>query len=1143
MLTLPTDRITILDGAFGTMVQQMRLPASAYTIDGIAAVGCNDLLCLTRPDAVGGIHAQYLQAGADIITTNTFCANSISLTEYGLAHLSGRIVEAGVAIARAAADKHAQATGRRALVAGSIGGTSHALSLGGADSAIGFDTLRHAFAEQASVMMRAGADLILIETVFDTLNAKAAIAAVRGLDPDFPIIVSGTISDASGRLLSGQNVEAFCISVMHARPVAVSLNCGLGAEHLLPYARTLANFAPCAVGCYPNAGLPNLDGEYDVTPRMMAGAMRQYFAEGLLNIAGGCCGTTPAHIKAIADAASQYKPRVIPTDNSLMRLSGLDPLVITPQTNFVNIGERTNVAGSAKFARLIREGQYAQAIDVARAQVEAGAQIIDVCMDAPMIDAPQTIDRFLAMLGTEPDIARVPVMIDSSHWPAIQAGLKRLQGKGIVNSISLKEGEDAFLAKAREVMLMGAALVVMLFDEQGQADTYERKIEVAKRAYGLLTGIGFPPHDIIFDPNILAISTGVPEHDRYALAFIEATRWIKANLPGAKVSGGVSNLSFAFRGNNPVRKAMHAAFLYHAIAVGMDMAIVNPQMVQLYADIDPRLLSRVEDALLCRRPDAADRLAEIAAEIASADSAPGSATAPKAAAEPTDPAQRIASAMMRGDSSAMASLALDAYAACGSAIAVINDMLMPAMERVGTLFGEGKMFLPQVVKSAQAMKAAVDALQPHIASGSGEQRSNGTIVLATVKGDVHDIGKNITATVLQCNGYRVIDLGVMTPPETILQAAADHRADAIGLSGLITPSLSEMARVAEMAERQGIGLPIIVGGATTSDLHTAAKIAPLTQAPVIRAKDAADTARVLGALLSPERDAYVASVRNRQQALRQSLDEPRFAPCPCCGSNKYAAAKPLRPMAANTPPTPPRDLDTRLDIADVMAQISLPALCAAWGVKSRDAADIERDARQMLDHWILAGFNPLAGVARTYRAQANGDDIMLDLGDGSWTALPMMRSARGLCVADYVGDGCDVTLFAVTAGIGIHDICARYEREGDKYRALMAKLLADRLAEAYAQTLLPGGCRIAFGYPTAPDHSLKQTVFDMLNADKAGMRLTENYMIDPGESICGIWLPKGEYFDVGRLDDATLADYASRRGLPLAEIKRIMPQM
>ncbi len=1136
MLSLPKDRITILDGALGTMVQQLRLAPAAFTLDGITAIGCNDLLNLTRPDAISDIHLQYLQAGADIITTNTFCANTISLAEYGLAHHADRIVGAGVALARDAADRYAAATGRRALVAGSIGGTSHALSMAPAD--ISFDDLRRSLAQQAATMMRSGADLILIETVFDTLNAKAAIAAVRELDPDFPIIVSGTVSDASGRLLSGQSGEAFCISVMHARPLAVSLNCGLGADHLMPYVRSLAQMAPCPVGCYPNAGLPNIDGEYEVTPRMMADAMRRYFAEGLLNMAGGCCGTTPAHIRAIAEAARQYAPRAIAPDDSLMRLSGLDPLIITPDTNFVNIGERTNVAGSAKFARLIRDDQYAQALEVARAQVDAGAQIIDVCMDAPMIDAPSAIDRFLAMLGTEPDIARVPVMIDSSHWDAIEAGLKRLQGKGIVNSVSLKEGASELIAKARTAMLYGAALVVMLFDEEGQADTYERKITVARRAYDLLTGIGFDPKDIIFDPNILAICTGVPEHDRYALDFIEATRWIKANLPGAKVSGGVSNLSFAFRGNNAVRRAMHAAFLSHAIAAGMDMAIVNPQMVQLYADIEPRLLERVDDALLCRRPDAADRLTEIAAEIATASENAPAEHRPDPQSAEADTATRIARALMRGEAAAMGALALEAYAATGSAISVINDMLMPAMEGVGALFGQGRMFLPQVVKSAQAMKAAVDALQPYMASADGQQRSNGTIVLATVKGDVHDIGKNITATVLQCNGYRVIDLGVMTPPEAILQAAVDNIADAIGLSGLITPSLSEMARVAEMAERRGMRIPIIVGGATTSDLHTAARIAPLTQAPVVRAKDAADTARVLGALLSADRDAYVASVRSRQQALRQSASAPRQAPCPCCSPVKYAGAK---PALTNAAPIEPRPLDAAMDIARVMPQISMPALCAAWGVKSRDAADIERDARLMLEEWIDSGYNPLAGVARTYRAHAHADDILLDTGDGRYAVLPMLRSAQGRCVADFVGDGCDVTLFAVTAGIGVRDLCTRYEARGDKYRALMAKLLADRLAEAYACTLLPGGCRIAFGYSTAPDHSLKKPVFDLLQAQSAGMTLTDSYMIDPGESICGIWLPAGEYFDVGHLDDAALADYARRRGLPLTEIKRLMP--
>lgn len=1136
-------RILVLDGAFGTMAQSRGLPARDY----MAASGCHDVLCLTRPDVVEDIHRQYLSAGADIITTNSFNANAISLADYGLQSRAREIAREAARIARKAAADYPGA-----MVAGSMGPTNRTLSMSPDVSSPSYrectwDAMYAAYLDQAAGLIEGGADMILIETVFDTLNAKAAIKAVRDLDPDIPVIVSCTVSDASGRTLSGQTIEAFCASVAHAGAAALGLNCGYGARHLLPYARRMAASSPAGVSVHPNAGLPNIAGGYDETPAMLAADMEPYIAEGLVDIIGGCCGTTPAHIAALAALAKGRKPRGPQPPRPDCVLAGLEPLRVSPLSNFINIGERCNVAGSAKFARLICEGNYAEAAEIARAQVEAGAQVIDVCMDDAMISAPAAMREFVNLLASEPDIARVPLMIDSSSWPAIVAGMQCAQGKSIVNSISLKEGEAEFLARAREIMAYGCAAVVMLFDEDGQADTCERKIAVARRAYGLLTGIGFPAHDIIFDPNILAVATGMPEHSGYAKAYIDATRWIKRNLPGAKVSGGVSNLSFAFRGNNPVRKAMHAAFLYHAIEAGMDMGLVNPQMVVPYCDIDPRLLKAVEDVIFDTDPDAAERLAREAQRIASdaAGEKAGVKPAP-AMAEPAEVEARIAAAMLKGDTSQAAALAIEAYAKCGSAIAVIDAMLMPAMQRVGELFGEGKLFLPQVVKSARVMKQAVEAITPYIraesSKGADGASAKPVVVLATVKGDVHDIGKNIVAVVLACNGYEIVDLGVMAEPEAIVAAAIERGAAAIGLSGLITPSLNEMIRVAQEAERRGLRVPIIIGGATTTPLHTAVKIAPATSAPVIHARDAADTPRILSALLSPGRDEYIADVERAQERLRLAYRLKKSipdAPQPAA-VDVFARPPRLKPIPHTV---------VEMSVTEAADAIDWGFLFTSWGVPGRypdildhpvrgaEARRLFDDAREILSAMAREGSVRLKAVIASVPARRDGDDIAIADADGREIArLPMLRSESGECVADFV-DG-HITLFALSGGIGAKEVEERYRAAGDDYSAFMVKFLADRLTEAMAEKLLPGGCRIAVGYPTAPDHSLKSDIFDLLDAENAiGLRLTERFMIDPGEAICGISLPRGHFFDMGSLSDEAVAEYAGRRCLPRQQVE------
>ena len=1191
------ERILLLDGGFGTMVQGYGLDEAAYRGERFRdwerqLRGCNDLLALTCPDVVREIHEKYLAAGADIIETDSFNANAVSLADYGLEGCAYEIARAAAGVARAAADAF---TARNPLkprfVAGSIGPTNRTLSMSAdvndpAARDITFAEMCAAYREQVRGLLDGGADLLLIETVFDTLNAKAALAAVddecrtRGIRT--PVMISGTLSDASGRTLSGQTVEAFYASVAHARPLSVGLNCAYGAKQLLPYLERLAAVAETRISTHPNAGLPNIMGGYDETPAMFAADCAEYMRRGLVDIIGGCCGTTPEHIFELAKIAGDYAPRRLPAPRHITVLSGLEPLRIVPEANFVNIGERTNVAGSAKFARLIREGDYDEALTVARAQVDAGAQLVDVCMDDGLIDGPQAMRHFLNLMASEPEIARVPVMIDSSKWEVLEAGLQVVQGKSVVNSISLKEGEGTFLERAAAIRRYGAAAVVMLFDERGQADTYARKIEVAERAYRLLTEAGFPPEEIVFDPNVLAVATGIEAHDRYALDFIEATRWIKEHLPHAKVSGGVSNLSFAFRGNNAVREAMHSVFLYHAIAAGMDMGIVNPQLLQVYSDIEPALLERVEDVVLCRRADAAERLIDYAQHLRTDTAAEGAAHEEAWRTRPLP--ERIEYALLRGVTDHIETDTLEAYRELGDPMQVIDRLLMRAMARVGELFGQGKMFLPQVVKSARVMKRAVGVLTPYIEQNAAGRKSAGKVIVATVKGDVHDIGKNIVAVVMACNGYEIRDLGVMVEAQRIVDEAAAWGADAICLSGLITPSLDEMAHVCEELERRALRLPVIIGGATTSDLHTAVKIAPVYSGLVIHSPNASRNSQILAQLLGPDGQLYADKVRADQQSLRSDYlrAERTRNLIPIVEVRK--ARKGAAPHLPVEPLHPGRMVFPDFDVADAEPYIDWSFFFAAWGLKGRypeildhpekgaEARKVFADAEALLARIRDERLLTLQAAVGIFPARAEGDDIWITDQKGRERRLAMLRNqTRGeenRSLADCIAPHSDwIGCFAVTAGIGLRELCEKFRAEGDDYGAIMAKLLADRLTEAFAEAvhtfvrrqmwgyetgepLTPQqtvrgqyrGRRMAFGYPASPDHSLKREVFDLLSVEMTtGMKLTENYMIDPGEALCGLMFADADYFSVGTIDTKQLLDYARRRGMEIEEIKKLIP--
>ncbi len=1213
---LLAERLLILDGAMGTMIQRHRLGEADFRGDRFAdwpsdLIGNNDLLSLTQPEIVADIHRAYLRAGAHLISTNTFNAQRISLADYGMESLAAEFNLASAALARAAADEAIAAdpdTPR--FVIGSLGPTNRTASISpdvsdpGARN-VGFDELVEAYAEQAGALVDGGVDVLAVETIFDTLNAKAAIFALESLFEErgrrWPVIVSGTITDASGRTLSGQTAEAFWHSIRHARPLAVGFNCALGAAQMRPFIADLARVADTLVSCYPNAGLPNAFGEYDETAAETAAALSEFAASGLVNLVGGCCGTTPEHIAAIAAAVAEVAPRGIPAIDPAMRLSGLEPLTITADSLFVNVGERTNITGSARFRKLIQAEDYPAALSVARQQVEAGAQIIDVNMDEGMIDGVAAMDRFLKLIASEPDISTVPVMIDSSKWAVIEAGLKCVQGKPIVNSISMKEGEDAFRAQANLCRKYGAAVVVMAFDEQGQADTLERRKAISRRAYDVLTrDVGFPAEDIIIDPNIFAVATGIEEHATYGIDFIEATRWITGQLPGVRVSGGVSNVSFSFRGNNPVREAIHAVFLYHAIRAGMGMGIVNAGQLVVYDEIDPQLRERIEDVVLNRRTDATDRLLEVAERFnVAADEA--DAQAPEWRGLPV--AERITHALVKGiDDHVEADtedLRLAIAARGGRPLEVIEGPLMDGMNVVGDLFGAGKMFLPQVVKSARVMKKAVAHLVPFIEAEKqpGDVgRAKGLLVTATVKGDVHDIGKNIVGVVLQCNNYDVHDLGVMVPAQRILDTARELGADAIGLSGLITPSLDEMVHVAAEMERQGFEIPLLIGGATTSKAHTAVKVDQRYHGPVVWVKDASRSVPVVAQLLSDEhRPALMATVAQEYDAIRvrhaaKSSERPLLS---------YDAARAAAPVIAFTPDTVPAParpgihLFSDHDLAELRDYIDWTPFFAAWEMRGRfpdilnhpasaeAARRLHEDAQAMLDQIIAEKWLCANGIAGIFPAARDGDDTLV-YADESRTAVRLRlhhlrqqgqhrEGVPNRSLADFVappesGVPDWIGAFAVTAGLGSTDRVLAFKAAHDDYSAILLESLADRLAEAFAEWLhervrtdLWGyaagedlgnealiaesyrGIRPAPGYPACPDHTEKQAIWDLLDVHTvAGIELTESMAMWPGASVSGLYFahPQAQYFVVGRLGRDQVEAYAGRKDWTLAQAER-----
>jgi 5-methyltetrahydrofolate--homocysteine methyltransferase len=1204
------ERIVLLDGAMGTMIQQHRLDEAGYRgtrfkAHGRDVKGNNDLLTLTQPQIIADIHRAYLLAGSDIIETNTFNSTRIAQADYGMESLVPELNRAGAALARGVADEVAVSDGRPRFVAGALGPTNRTASISPDVNDPGFrnvsfDELVDAYEEATRALIEGGADLILIETVFDTLNAKAALVAVRNcysaLGVELPIIVSGTITDASGRTLSGQTTEAFWNSIRHAKPLAVGLNCALGADQLRQYVAELARLADTAVCAYPNAGLPNAFGEYDQTAAEMAAILKEYGEAGLLNIVGGCCGTTPEHIRALAEAVRPARRREIPAIPVACRLSGLEPLTIDDNSLFVNVGERTNVTGSAKFRKLIEAGDYAAALDIARQQVLAGAQVIDVNMDEGMLDSEAAMTRFLRMAAAEPDIARVPVMIDSSKWTVIEAGLKCVQGKAIVNSISLKEGEESFLKQARRLRDYGAAVVVMAFDEKGQADTQQRKVEICARCYRLLIDkVGFPPEDIIFDPNIFAVATGIEEHNGYAVDFVEATRRIKQELPHVMVSGGVSNVSFSFRGNEPVRAAMHSVFLYHAIAAGMDMGIVNAGQLSIYEDIDPKLREAVEDVILNRRADSTERLLAIAAHFKGDGSVQRTATDDAWRSLPV--AKRLEHALVKGIDEFVVADTEEARLTVGHPIEVIEGPLMDGMNVVGDLFGSGKMFLPQVVKSARVMKKAVAHLVPFVeAARGGVRQAQGKIVMATVKGDVHDIGKNIVGVVLQCNNFEVIDLGVMVPAEKILDVAARENADLIGLSGLITPSLDEMVHVAREMKRRGMRQPLLIGGATTSPAHTSVKIAPQYAEPVVYVKDASRSVGVCQTLLGGAgRAAFVeennlAHQRRREQHASKSVKLPELSIASARANRRniaWAAWQPVKPRQLGVQVFDDYPLDQLLEYIDWMPFFNAWEFSGKFPdiltdpVVGEAASNLYDDARRMLKQLLSERWLKARAVLGLWPANAVGDDIEVysdETRNETIAVLHHLRQQKNKapgqpheCLSDYIAPRDSGRLdyigaFAVTAGIGIEAPVARFEAAHDDYSAIMLKALADRFAEAAAEHFhartrrefwgyaadenlsnseLIGekyrGIRPAPGYPACPDHTEKATLWRLLDVNKnTGMQLTESFAMLPTAAVSGWYFahPDSHYFAVGKIDRDQVQDYARRKGMDIATVQR-----
>jgi 5-methyltetrahydrofolate--homocysteine methyltransferase len=1179
---LMSERIVVLDGAWGTMLQGANLTAADYRGERLTdhprdVTGDPDLLSITRPDVVLDIHRKYLAAGADITSTNTFTATRIGQADYGLESFVREMNLEAARLARQAADE----IGGR-FVAGSVGPLNVTLSLSPrvedpSYRAVTFDDVRAAYAEQIAALAEGGVDLLLIETVFDTLNAKAAIAAAQDVAPQLPLWISVTIVDLSGRTLSGQTVEAFWASIEHARPLIAGVNCSLGAEEMRPHVAALARLAGTYTASHPNAGLPNAFGAYDQTPEQTGKLLGEFAAAGLVNIVGGCCGTTPDHIAEVAAAVRDLAPRSIPAGSVASRFSGLEPFAIGPDTGFVMIGERTNVTGSRKFRRLIESGDHQGAVDVALEQVRGGANLLDVNMDADLLDSEQEMTTFLNLVATEPEVARLPIVIDSSRWSVLEAGLKCVQGKGIVNSISLKEGEEPFLGQAQRIRSYGAGVVVMAFDERGQADTADRKVEICGRAYDLLTQrAGFDPGDIVFDANVLAVATGISEHNGYAKAFLDALPRIKKRCPGSLTSGGISNLSFSFRGNDAVREAMHSAFLLHAVRAGLDMGIVNAGQLTVYEDIPAELLELVEDVLFDRRDDATERLVAFAETV----SAGGTKREIDLSWRDAPVEKRLEYALVHGIVDFIEADTEEARQQLDRPLDVIEGPLMNGMKVVGDLFGSGKMFLPQVVKSARAMKRSVAYLEPYMeaekeqARSSGRpERRQGTVVLATVKGDVHDIGKNIVGVVLGCNNYRVIDLGVMVPADRILDTAIAEGADAIGLSGLITPSLDEMVSTAGEMQRRGLRLPLMIGGATTSRQHTAVRIAPAYEGSTVHVLDASRVVGVVSDLLDEDRAQLLdASNRAEQERLRElHANRHRVPVLPIDAARANAEQVPLADL-----PTPAfTGVHTRRpSIAELREMIDWTFLFLAWELKGKYPAILDQpvarelfdDANEMLDEIIASGALQAVGRYGFWPAHAEDDDIVI----GEGTRLPMLRQQTqkpegraNRCLADYVAsDGDHLGAFAVTI-TGADELAAHYEKENDDYRAILVKALADRLAEAFAEYLHlqarrdwfepdadPAiedlhaerfrGIRPAMGYPASPDHTLKRELFDLLGAESIGMTLTDSFAMQPAASVSGLIFanPASRYFTVGRIERDQVRDYARRRGMDIGEAER-----
>ncbi len=1202
------QRILILDGAMGTMIQRYKLEEADYRGERFAdwpsdLKGNNDLLVLTQPDIIKAIHTEYLEAGADIIETNTFGANRATLRDYGMQELNYELNVAGARVARDACDATATPEKPR-LVAGVLGPTSQTCSISPdvndpAARNITFDELVDDYSEATRGLMDGGADIILIETIFDTLNAKAAIFAVKSVfeerGTELPIMISGTITDQSGRTLTGQVTEAFYNSLAHAEPISIGLNCALGAEELRQYVEELSRVANCYVSAHPNAGLPNPLAEtgYDDTPENMAGFINEWAESGFLNIIGGCCGTSPDFIKAIAETVKDTPPRKIPEIPVECRLSGLEPFNISEESLFVNVGERANVTGSAKFKRLILEGQFDEALDVCREQVENGAQVIDVNMDEAMLDGKAAMIHYLNLVASEPDISKVPVMVDSSKWEIIEAGLKCIQGKGIVNSISLKEGKEEFVKYARLIKKYGAATVVMAFDEKGQADTFERKIEICKNSYNILVNeVGFPPQDIIFDPNIFAVATGIEEHNNYAVDFINATRWIKQNLPHAMVSGGVSNVSFSFRGNNPVREAIHAVFLYHCIKEGMDMGIVNAAQLAVYDDLPEELRERVEDVILNRRDDATDRLLEIA------DNYRGDGT--QAKKEDLEwrswpVGKRIEHAMVKGIDTYVVDDTEEARQSFERPIQVIEGPLMDGMNVVGDLFGAGKMFLPQVVKSARVMKKAVAHLIPFIEEekAEGAAENNGKILMATVKGDVHDIGKNIVGVVLQCNNFEVIDIGVMVPTVTILEEAKKHNVDVIGLSGLITPSLEEMTHIAKEMQRLGMNTPVMIGGATTSKAHTAVKIDQHYEHPIVWVKDASRAVGVAQSLISPElRSKFVADLKMDYDGVRERHASRQTATKWL--SLAQARANKIAIDWAEHKPTTPSFTGTKVfddyPLAELVDYIDWTPFFHSWELKGsypkifddaekgEEAKKLFADAQTMLKQIVEEKWLQAKAVIGLYPANAVGDDIEVYKGESRTEVQTVFHNLRqqqqkpkgkpNRCLTDFVapkdsGINDYIGAFAVTTGIGIDERVAEYEKDHDDYSAIMLKALADRLAEAFAERMHQRvrkefwgyaaneslgydeliketykGIRPAAGYPACPDHTEKDLIWQLMDVQSnTGIWLTEAKAMVPTAAVSGIYYghPDSSYFAVGKINKDQAEEYAKRKGMSIKD--------